>query len=58
MRKSTYKSIFSNKKIKEFIDQEPLRINYYNSDHVFMFRRILEWSMHQGRWSGKVAMLS
>ena len=50
--------VIKNKKIRSFIEKYPVKLTYKNGRHIYMFRRILEWSMHEGRWTGRVPMVS
>lgn len=42
-------------KLQKLMDAHPLILDAKNQKHVLVFRRMLEWSMCQGRWSGWMA---
>jgi len=49
---------FVSSNVKKILIRSPLIGNDSNKKHVAVFRRILEISMTQGRWSGFVPLIS
>jgi hypothetical protein len=47
-----------NTKINSFVKKCPLFLDADDEFHVLMFRRILELSLSQGRWSGEMSKIS
>lgn len=45
-------------KIQIMLNDYPTILDADNNQHIFIFRRLLEWSMTHGRWSGHMGDLS
>lgn len=45
-------------KTQKLLKSVPLFLNNNEAVHIFIFRKILEMALTQGRWSGRVPMIS
>lgn len=46
------------KTVQRVLNQYPLKLDYKNKEHVDGFKKLLEWSLTQGRWAGFMAEVS
>lgn len=51
-------NFLSDPKIRSFIKKSPLFLDAEDEADVLAFRKILELSLSQGRWSGEMARIS
>lgn len=47
--------LIKNSKMRNLCLQYPIILDANNSKHILIFRRLIEWSMSEGRWSGWMA---
>lgn len=58
MDKDISTDFLSNKNVHYLVNKSPLFMDEEEESHVLIFRKILEISMSQGRWSGDMPVLS
>lgn len=47
---------YFNDDINKMLDSVPLLLIYDDEEHILVFRRLIEWSMTIGLWSGQVGV--